>query len=125
MGAADLDILIVDDHEAMRAMLRRTLSVAGATHIRDAANGARAIEALEQRPADLILADYAMPVMDGCSFVRAVRAEPCYGAPRIIMITGHAEQAHLDAARAAGADAVLVKPVTPRELLRTLEGLLA
>lgn len=123
MQAADLDVLIVDDHEAMRAILKRTLGVAGVTRLREAANGARALEALAERAADLILADYAMPVMDGCDFVRAVRAEPRFAGARIVIITGHAAPTHLDAARDAGADAVLVKPISPRALLQTIEAL--
>jgi CheY-like chemotaxis protein len=125
MQAADLDALIVDDHEAMRAILKRTLSMASVTRIREATNGARALAALEARPANLILADYAMPMMDGCSFVRAVRADPRFAGARIVIITGHAEESHAEAARAAGADAVMIKPISPRELLRTLETLWA
>ena len=125
MQIADLDVLIVDDQDSMRAILRRTFSAAGVTQIRDAVNGARAMQALEAQPANLILADYSMPVMDGCSLVRAVRADPRLAGARIVIITGHAEASHSVAAREAGADAVMIKPISPRELLQTLETLWA
>ncbi|MGD9981298.1 MAG: response regulator [Hyphomonadaceae bacterium] len=122
---ADLDVLIVDDHEAMRALLSRVLTKAGVARVRTAADGDEALARLAERPATLILADQNMPGMDGLRFVAAVRADASLGAPRIIMVSGHAGAAHAEAARTAGADAVLVKPVAPRDLLAAIEALFA
>jgi len=122
---ADLDVLIVDDHEAMRALLLRVLTKAGVVRVRAAAGGAEALARLAERPATLILADQNMPGMDGFQLVAAVRADAALGAPRIIMVSGHAGAAHAEAARAAGADAILVKPVAPRDLLAAIEALFA
>jgi two-component system chemotaxis response regulator CheY len=123
MRLADLDVLIVDDHEAMRTLLVRALSAAGAARVRPAASGAEALALLRERPANLILADQNMPGMDGLAFVAAVRSEARYGDPRIVMISGHTDTRHADAARAAGVNAVLVKPVSPRALLQAIEEL--
>ena len=123
MDAANLDVLIVDDHEGMRALLQRVLEKAGVTKLRAAASGAEALTLLSGRAADLILADRSMPGMDGTGFIAAVRANPALGAPRIIMISGHDGAA--EAARTAGADAFLVKPVSPRDLLAAIERLFA
>lgn len=120
MSPADLDVLIVDDHEPMRALLTRSLEVAGVARVRTAAGGAEALELLAAEPASLILADYNMPEMDGPAFVAAVRAAPEMGSPRIIVISGHTEKTHAEAARAAGADLVLAKPVGPRELMTAI-----
>ncbi len=119
-----LDILIVEDHEPMRAMLRKTLERAGVSAIREAANGAEALKLLASRPADLILADQTMPEMDGLTFVARVRADPRCAHARIVMLSGHADGRHSEAARAAGVDALLAKPIAPRDLLAALNRVL-
>lgn len=122
---ADLSVLIVDDHEAMRTLLVRVLTKAGVTRVRAAADGFEALALLTAQPANLILADQAMPGMDGISFVVAVRGNPLFGEPRVIMVSGNTNAEHATAARAAGADVLLVKPVTPRDLLAAIEALFA
>lgn len=125
MKLAELDVLIVDDHEAMRVMLARVLVRAGVTQVRMAASGMEALQLLAQRPASLVLADQRMPGMDGMSFIAAVKAEASLRGARAIMISGATDTAHFDAARAAGADMVLVKPVSPRALLDAIESVFA
>lgn len=120
---ADLDVLIVDDHEAMRTLLTRVLEKAGVTRLRAAATGAEALAQFAERPASLILADQNMPGMVGVAFIAAVRATGA--AARIIMISGKASAEHAEIARAAGADAVLEKPVSPRDVLAAIEALFA
>jgi two-component system chemotaxis response regulator CheY len=122
---ADLDVLIVDDHETMRALLARVLAKAGVVKLRTAVEGADALALLAERPASLILADQNMPGMNGLMFVKAVRADPAFSAARIIIVSGHTSREQADAARAAGADAVLVKPVSARDLLAAIETLFA
>jgi two-component system chemotaxis response regulator CheY len=116
-----LDVLIVDDHEPMRAMLRKVLERAGVNSVRDAASGKAALELLQERGAQLILVDQTMPEMDGLALVQRVRADSSSAGARIIMLTGRADAAHAEAARKAGVDAVLVKPVAPSELLAAIE----
>jgi two-component system chemotaxis response regulator CheY len=125
MTLAELDVLIVDDHEGMRVLISRVLVRAGVAGVRAAASGAEALEQLRERPAALVLADQNMPGMDGLAFIRAVRADGALGGPRIIMISGQTSAEHAAAARAAGADAVLVKPVSPRQLLQAINDLFA
>lgn len=120
---AALDILIVDDHETMRTMLARAMKAAGAEHVRTAENGWQALALLASQRADLILSDHNMPDMDGLDLVRALRRDPRHAKAHIIMLTG--QDALREPGRAAGADAVLIKPVAPRELLETIEQLLS
>jgi CheY-like chemotaxis protein len=120
---ATLSVLIVEDHEPMRALLRAVLERAGVSAVRDAANGEAGLALLAEHGADLILVDQNMPRMDGRSLVERARAAGSKA--RIIMITGRADAATAEAARAAGADAVLVKPIGPRELLEAIERVLS
>jgi DNA-binding response OmpR family regulator len=123
MGRADLDVLIVDDHEAMRAVLMRGLVAAGVGCVRAAADGEAALALLRERPAGVIVVDRHMPGMDGLAFVAAVRGETALADARILMLSGASDASHAEAAQAAGADAVLMKPVTPRELLSAIAAL--
>lgn len=125
MELADLDVMIVDDHEAMRVLLARVFTKAGVARVRDASSAAEALAALQTQPATLILADQNMPAMDGTAFVSAVRADPKLSAARIVIISGKSSREHEAAARAAGADMVLVKPVAPSELLAAINSLFA
>ncbi len=125
MRLEDLDLLIVDDHEAMRTMLVRGLTAAGVGRVRAAGGGAEALALLRERPADVILADQNMPEMDGLAFIAAVRAEPALAAARVLMLSGAVGTRHVEAARAAGADAVLTKPASPRDLLAAIGALCA
>ena len=125
MGPADLDVLIVDDHEAMRTLLARVLAKLGVEHIRAAESGAEALAALAERPATLILADRNMPGMDGLAFVTAVRADPAQVGAKIIIVSGNTGAEHTAAAHAAGADAVLVKPVLLSDLAAAINALFA
>jgi len=121
MKLSELDVLIVDDHEAMRVMLTRVLVRAGVQRVRTAQSGLEALGLMAERPATLVLADQRMPGMDGLSFVAAVRGEPAFSGARVIMISGASDDAHFEAARAGGVDSVLVKPVSPRALLEAIE----
>ena len=123
MQLSDLDVLIVDDHEAMRAMLRAVFTRAGAAHVRDAASGAEALALIAERAPSLILADRRMPEMDGLTLISRVRATLGPDTCRIIMISGQGDTEAREAAHAAGADALLVKPVSPRDLLAAIEAL--
>lgn len=125
MQAADLDVLIVDDHEGMRTLLTRVLVRVGVQRVRQAANGADALAALSVRPASLVLVDRNMPGMSGLAFVTAVRADAALAHARIIMISGDVSAEHREAARAAGVDVVLEKPISPRDLLSAIETLFA
>jgi two-component system chemotaxis response regulator CheY len=114
---AALDVLIVDDHETMRALLRKMLERAGLAFVREAASGEEALAAMEQRPAQLLLIDQNLPAMSGAECIARVRADSRWAGARIVMITGHAR------GEVAGADAVLVKPVSPRAMLLTIDRL--
>lgn len=115
MKLADLSVLIVDDHEGMRELLRKVLERAGVARVRDAASGAKALALLDEEPADLILVDQNMPGMSGAELVAQVRSDQRWRDARVLLITGDAR------AEARDADALLVKPVAPSALLAAIQ----
>jgi two-component system, chemotaxis family, chemotaxis protein CheY len=114
-----LKVLIIEDKEHMRALLRRLLSHIGVRTVYEANDGAAALEMLRALECDLILSDMEMAPMDGLEFTRKVRNSPrnALSALPIIMISGHTERNKVEAARDAGVNEFLVKPVTPQNLI--------
>ena len=113
-------ILVAEDDEDLRVALRGALEVEG-YEVEAVPNGARAMQAHERRPADVLITDLFMPECDGFETVKHFRA----GNPGmlIVVISGwqRAQRAdHLAVALHAGADAILRKPFTPGELLDKL-----
>src|SRR5690348_11294541 len=90
----DLKILLVEDNNQMRGLLRDLLAGIGFKQVLDAANGAAAIDLLRERKCDLILSDMAMQPMDGLEFTRRIRNGETGAHPTvpIIMVTGHTER---------------------------------
>jgi two-component system cell cycle response regulator DivK len=109
-------ILVVEDQEDNRRILRDMLTNAG-YDIVEATNGRDALtSAAEHRP-DLILMDIQLPVLDGYETTRRLKAEPTLCAIPIIVITSYALSGDEEKARAAGSDAYVTKPYSPRQVL--------
>jgi two-component system chemotaxis response regulator CheY len=113
-----LKVLIVEDNQYMRSLLRSLLNSVGIREIVEANNGATALTVLREKKCDLVLSDMAMKPMDGLEFSRAVRTAENSSNPflPIIMITGHTEKHQVEAARDAGVTEFLVKPITAQSL---------
>ncbi|MFN3545830.1 MAG: response regulator, partial [Thiobacillus sp.] len=116
-------ILLADDHPANRKVVEVMLAAIDAelTAVED---GKLAVQALTDRPFDLILMDMQMPVMDGLSATAAIRAlEAREGRPRtpILMLTANAMAEHVEAGRAVGADGHVTKPVTMASLFSAID----
>lgn len=115
----NLKVLIIEDKEHMRALLRRLLNHIGVRIFYEANDGAAALEMLPNLECDLILSDMEMAPMNGLEFTRKVRSSPrnALNSIPIIMISGHTERQKVEAARDAGVTEFLVKPVTPQNLI--------
>ena len=111
-------VLVVDDAGLVRAYYRDILERAGYL-VDEALNGVEAMEKLLQAEADIIIVDVNMPQMDGISFLKTLRrqASPLASIPAIVAST-EAEDHDKAAARAAGANHYLVKPLRENTLLR-------
>lgn len=104
-------ILIIDDASLVRLYYRSILEPAG-FRIMEAFNGVEALEKLQSLTVDLLLVDINMPLMDGLTMLETVRQKelPIASTPALITSTESAEK-DFAAARAAGANYYLVKPI--------------
>jgi two-component system, cell cycle response regulator DivK len=109
-------ILVVEDQEDNRQILRDLLGSVG-YEMSEAENGEEAIAAVAKRRPDLILMDIQLPVMDGYEATRRIKADPATKSIPIIVVTSYALSGDEGKARAAGCDAYVTKPYSPRQLL--------
>jgi two-component system chemotaxis response regulator CheY len=117
MTAAPKKILVVDDAALVRVYYRSILKEAG-FEVEQALNGLEALEALLAKAVDLLVVDINMPQMDGLTFLRTLREKegPMAATPALVISTESGE-ADFAAARAAGANYYLVKPVEREQLV--------
>ena len=109
-------ILVVEDQEDNRQILRDLLGNAGFDLI-EAENGEEALAALVKQRPDLILMDIQLPIMDGYEATRRIRANPEMKGIPIIAVTSYALTGDEAKALAAGCNAYVTKPYSPRALL--------
>ncbi|WP_419251946.1 ATP-binding protein [Caulobacter sp. ErkDOM-YI] len=119
-----LTVLVAEDHPTNRKVVEVVLEPFGVdlTMVED---GAAALAAAKSQTFDAILMDMQMPIMDGLTATREIRAhEVAQGLPPvlIIMVTANAMEEHIASAKAAGADLHLAKPLHPALLLEALAG---
>lgn len=117
-------ILVVDDDEQIRAMLRMTLEREG-YEVAEAGDGKMAMDRYAADPADLVIMDIVMPEKEGIETIMDLRRQ--HGDVRIIAISGGgrvAPQDYLRWARTFGVQHTFTKPVDRRELLAAIDELL-
>ena len=115
---SDVHVLLVDDNDQMRLLVRCLLRAGGLSNISDARNVAQAFEAMRERSVDLIIVDWMMQPVDGLTFTRMMRRDsssPCPYTP-ILMLTAHTEASRVAAARDAGVTGFIKKPISTRLL---------
>jgi two-component sensor histidine kinase/DNA-binding NarL/FixJ family response regulator len=117
-------ILIVDDLETNRYLLKAMLSGSGHETV-EAANGKAALELLEAGPFDLVISDILMPVMDGYQLCREVRSHEALRSQPFVFLTATYVEAKDEAfALKLGADAFFRKPFDPRTFMGEIEALM-
>ena len=109
-------ILLVEDNELGRDMLRRRLNRAGYDVV-TAADGEQALDIMRDRQPALVLMDMSLPVMDGWTACRSARADSRMCQIPIIALTAHAMANDRQSALAAGCDDFATKPVDFPQLL--------
>lgn len=116
-------ILIVDDFEPGRRVLRERLEVQGYL-CQEVEDGSEALRAIHTKHFDLVITDNQMPGMTGLQLLQCLVERPKDQRPPVIFLTGHPSNELSNAAQAAGACAVLEKPYKDREIISEITRIL-
>jgi DNA-binding NarL/FixJ family response regulator len=110
----DFRVLIVDDSEYMQKLLRSFFNVIGVREIRTASDAESARRILNSNQPHLVLTDLKMRPVSGLDFIKAVRSGKDVHDPQvpIVVVTGFADRSTVQQVKAAGANGILVKPVS-------------
>ncbi len=114
-------IMVVDDSSTSRMFIKRCLQMVLSdqeeTEYREAENGKDALGQLKEAPADLVVIDLNMPVMDGATLLRWMKSSPKLTLIPVIVITSVDSPANREELLNLGAAHVLSKPVAPNKLM--------
>ncbi|MDP4115207.1 MAG: response regulator [Bacteroidota bacterium] len=116
-------IMTVDDSASVRQMVCFTLQEAGYDVV-EASDGADALAKLQSNPVNMIITDLNMPVMDGITLIRNVRAGNISKFVPIIMLTTESQDTKKIEGKNAGATGWIVKPFKPEQLLAVVKKVL-
>ncbi|MCZ6606559.1 MAG: response regulator [Alphaproteobacteria bacterium] len=122
----DVKFLIVDDNAFMRTIIRQVLSALHAEQVREASDGEDALQIMQTFAPDIIILDWEMKPMDGLEFTRKVRLSrdsPNVFTP-IVMVSGHSERGRVVAARDAGVNEFVVKPISAKSLFDRIQAVI-
>ena len=108
-------VLLVEDTEDNRFMMRRLLEMTGYRVI-EARNGEEAVQTTERERPDLVLMDLSLPVIDGLEATRIFRSSPAWQQIPIVVISAHEKADFQAEALQAGCDAYVTKPIDFSEL---------
>ena len=111
-----LRILVVEDQQDLREIARFALEGAGYEVI-EAATGPEGIAKAETEHPDLVLMDIQLPVLDGYESTRRIKALPGMARTTVIAVSSFAMKGDEEKARAAGCDAYVTKPYSPKQLV--------
>ena len=110
-------VLIVEDHDDTRQMLRILLEMKSC-HVVEACNGQEAVEIANREQPDLILMDGSLPLLDGLAATRQIRENELLRKALILALNGWGTPSCYAAAMAAGCDDCMTKPIDFEELER-------
>lgn len=118
-----LKVLIADDSEFMRKLIRELIDILHISNVRVVGDASAAWDVLHEFAPDLIFTDWNMPPTSGLDFVRRVRSEKSVPNPfvPIIMVTGYRELTRIREARDAGVNELIIKPLTTSVLFDRIQ----
>lgn len=122
-----IEILIVDDNQYMRKVVRNLLVNLGVKNVHEASDGISGLDAIRMYAPDVVILDWEMPLLNGAELVRIVRSPgvfPVADVP-IVMLTGHGERWRVLEAARLGVNELLVKPVSGKALLDRIVSIIA
>lgn len=109
-------VLVVDDEEPNRLLLRAPLEARG-YEVEEASNGEEALRQVAARPPDVVLLDLMMPLLDGFQTCRRLKSQPATAPIPVLMVTALSERQERLLAIQAGANDYLAKPVDLQDLI--------
>ncbi len=115
-------VLVIDDEESIRELIRFNLEMAGFS-VELAADGQEGLDKLDDS-IDLVILDLMLPVLDGLAVCREIRSHPEFKDLPIIMLTTRGEEIDRVLGLEMGADDYLTKPFSPRELIARIKAIL-
>jgi two-component system, chemotaxis family, chemotaxis protein CheY len=116
-----MPVLVVDDYGTMVRIIRNLLRQLGFSDIDDAADGAAALEKMNNRRYGLVISDWNMEPMTGYDLLRNVRANPALETIPFIMVTAESKTENVIAAKKAGVNNYIVKPFNAATLKTKIE----
>jgi CheY-like chemotaxis protein len=121
-----LEVLVVEDNQYMRKVVRNILVNLGVKNIHEAADGIAGLEAIRMFAPDMVILDWEMPLLNGAELVRIVRSPGVFPVPDvpIIMLTAHVERWRVVEATRLGVHEFLKKPVSGKSLLDRMVSIL-
>ena len=121
-----MKVLVVDDEQYMRKVVRTMLLAIGVKTVYEAEVGNSGLDAIRRHMPDMVIVDWEMPVIDGSQFVRMVRSPDEFPYPEvpIIMLSGHGDRWRVVEAANLGAHEYLLKPVSTKALHERIAAIL-
>lgn len=118
-------ILVVDDEEPIRKLIKGMLKEYGFNNVIEARDGDHALKILLDEPVDLILADWRMPIMNGLELLKKVRATKKISGIPFVMVSSVDEKGDIVAAMKARVSQYIIKPFSSKDFYDKLEPFLA
>lgn len=120
------NILIVDDSETVRAVLARTLEMAGVdvSTLHQASNGEEALEVMKNNWIDLVFSDINMPGMGGVEMIERMQESDLLGTVPVVVVSTEGSKTRIDDLLSKGVRAYIRKPFTPEKVKAVVEELL-
>ena len=111
-----LKILVVDDFDSMRRIIKGSLTKIGFSNIVEAADGVEALKVLKKEDIGLVMCDWNMPNMSGIEVLKTIRSDEKLKNLPFIMVTAEGQKENVIEAVRSGASHFIVKPFTPEVL---------
>ena len=116
-GPVTKRVLLVDDSSTMRSFVAATLEGEGGFEVTQVPSGFAALKLLPSTPFDLVITDINMPDINGLELIRFIRQNPQHKETPLIIISTEGKERDRDKGLGLGANAFLVKPFQPEDLL--------
>ena len=116
-----MPILVVDDYSTMIRIIRNLLKQIGFENVDEASDGSAALAKLQNKRYGLVISDWNMEPMTGYDLLKEVRADPNLATTPFIMITAESKTENVIAAKKAGVNNYIVKPLNAATLKTKIE----